>query len=92
MKQPPYLTSTACKLIIIKVETIPQGALSFCQIYSYRYARAIFGVQNFEFQYFLGVFRKNNILEYEKSVDILLGSLQNWTFLGVISIHFRTFS
>ena len=50
------------------------------------------GFKILNFNIFWGFSEKNNILEYEKSVDILLGSLQNWTFLGVISIHFRTFS
>ena len=50
-----------------------------------------FGVQNSEFQYFLGVFRKMNIFwGYEDFVDILGGggSSQNWASLRDISMQF----
>ena len=51
-----------------------------------------FLVQNSEFQYFLGVFRKMNIFgEYEDFVDIFLGSSQNWASLRVISMQFSVF-
>ena len=52
-----------------------------------------FWVQNSEFQYFFGVFRKMNIfLGYKDFVDIFWGSSQNWASLRVISKQFRVFS
>ena len=55
-------------------------------IFSYiRRLGLFFGVQNFEFQYFLGFFRKMNIFwGYEIVVDIFWGSSQNWTKLNNI--------
>ena len=51
-----------------------------------------FLVQNSEFQYFFGVFRKMNIFwGYEDYVDIFLGSSQNWASLRVISMQFSVF-
>ena len=38
-----------------------------------------FGVQNLDFQYFGGFQKMNTFLGYEDFVDIVLGSLQNWT-------------
>ena len=51
----------------------------------------------FEFQYIFffwggGGGQKKYFLGYEDFVDIFLGSSQNWTVLGVISMHFRVFS
>ena len=49
---------------------------------------SFFGVQNFEFQYFWGGFRKMNIFGGLKILWIFLGSSHNWTiFRG----HFYTF-
>ena len=52
---------------------------------------SFFGVQNFEFQNFRGVFRKKK-LGYEDFVDIFWGSSQIGLYLGVISMLFRVFS
>ena len=49
-----------------------------------------FGVQNSEFQYFLGFSEKMNIFGgYEDFVDSFGGSLQKWASLSDISMHFR---
>ena len=49
--------------------------------------------QNLEFQYFYGVFRKNEYLfGYEYIVDIFWGHYKKGLVLGVISIHFSVFS
>ena len=54
---------------------------------------SFFGVQNFEFQYFLGVFNKINIFwGYKDFVDIVWGYYKIGLYLGVISMHFRVFS
>ena len=59
-------------------------------IFSYiRRLGTFFWVQNFDFQYFLGVSEKQIFLGYEDFVDIFWGSSQNWLYLGVISMHFR---
>ena len=69
--------------------TVPGGTLIFLHI---RRLGLFFGVQNSEFQYFLGFSEKMNIFGgYEDFVDIILGSSQNWASLRVISMHFRTF-
>ena len=65
------------------------GTLIFSHI---RWLGPFFWVQNSEFQYFFGVFRKMNIfLGYEDFVVIFLGSSQNWASLSVISMQFRVF-
>ena len=58
----------------------PQVRLSVCVLYIFMHmlARAIWGVQYFEFQYFWG-FRKLNIFGGMKILWIFLGSSQNWT-------------
>ena len=54
---------------------------------------SFFLVQNFEFQYFLGVFRKINIFLGMKILLIFLGGHHKiGLYLGVISMHFRVFS
>ena len=66
-----------------------QGGGGGTQIFSYiRKLGPFFGVQNFEFRYFLG-FQKNNFFwGYENFVDIFWGSSHNWTiFRG----HFYIF-
>ena len=40
-----------------------------------------FGVQNFEFQYFWGFSKKYIFWGHEDSVNIFLGSQQNWPIL-----------
>ena len=51
-----------------------------------------FGVQNSEFQYFLGFSEKMNIFGgYEDFVNNFWGSSQNWASLRVISMRFRVF-
>ena len=51
------------------------------------------GVQNFEFQYFLGFFRKNEFLGGMKILWIFFwGHHKIGLYLGVISMHFRVFS
>ena len=65
------------------------GTLIFSHI---RRLGLFLGVQNSQFQYFFGVFRKMNIFGgYEEFVYIFLGSSQNWASLRVISMHFRVF-
>ena len=65
------------------------GTLIFSHI---RRLGLFFGVQNSEFQYFLGFSEKNNIFGgYKDFVDIFWGSSQNWTSLRVISMQFRGF-
>ena len=65
------------------------GTLIFSHI---RRLGPFFWVQNSEFQYFLGVFRKMNIFwGYKDFVDIFGGSSQNWASLRVISMQFRVF-
>ena len=65
------------------------GTLIFSHI---RRLGLFFGVQNSEFQYFLGFSKKMNIFGgYEEFVDIFWGSLQNWASLRVISMQFRVF-
>ena len=46
-------------------------------------------VQNFEFKYLF--FRKNEYFRGMKIVWIFWGYSQNWTILGIISMHFRVF-
>ena len=63
-------------------------------IFSYvRRVVSFFGVQNFEFQYSLGFFRKKYyFLGYEDFVDIFWVHHKIGLYLGVISMHFRVFS
>ena len=63
-------------------------------IFSYlRRLRLFFGVQYFEFQYFWGFRKKNNIFGGMKILRIFLGGHhKNGLYLGVISMHFRVFS
>ena len=63
-------------------------------IFSYiRRLGLFFGVQNFEFHYFLGVFRKNEYFSgYEDFADTFWGHQKIGQYVGVISIHFRVFS
>ena len=51
---------------------------------------SFWGVQNFEFQYFLGISEKMNIFGGMKILWIFLG--RHHKILGVISMHFRVFS
>ena len=59
-------------------------------IFSYiRRLGSFFGVQNFDFQYFLGFSEKEIFLGgYEDFVDIFGGSSQNWT---IFRSHFYAF-
>ena len=69
---------------------IPGGYSDIC---IHTYARDIFWVQNFEFQYFLGVFRKNIIFWDVKILWIYFGGHHKiGLYLGVISMHFMVFS
>ena len=66
------------------------GTLTFLYI---RWLGLFFGVQNFEFQYFLGFSKKYIFLGYEDFVDIFLGCHHKiGLYSGVISMHFRVFS
>ena len=66
------------------------GSLIFSYI---RTLGSFFWVQNFEFQYFLGVFRKINIILGMKILWIFFGGHRKiGLYLGVISMHFRVFS
>ena len=49
------------------------------------------GVQNSEFQYFLGFQKNEYFWGYEDFVDIFGGSSQNWASLRVISMQYRGF-
>ena len=64
------------------------GTLIFSHIHR---LRLFFGIQNSEFQYFLGFEKKEYFLGYEDFVDIFWGLSQNWASLRVISMHFRVF-
>ena len=70
------------------------GILTFVYI---RRLWLFFGVQNFEFQYFLGFSKKIFFLGgggggYEDFVDNILGCHRKiGLYLGVISMHFRFF-
>ena len=64
------------------------GTLIFSHI---RRLGLFFGVQNSEFQYFLGVSEKLKKMGYEEFVDIFRGSSQNWASLSFISMQFRVF-
>ena len=61
----------------------PRGGIL---IFSYiRRLGPFLGIQNFEFKYFWGVFRKNEYFSaYEDFMDIFFGSSQNWSFLCVL--------
>ena len=62
-------------------------------MFSYiRRLRSFFGVQNFEFQYFLGFQKNEYFLGYEDFVDIFLGHHKIGLYLGVISMPFRVSS
>ena len=69
------------------------GTLTFAYI---RRLGLFFGVQNFEFQYFLGFFKQKiwgGGGGYENFVDIFLECHHKiGLYLGVISMHFRVFS
>ena len=55
------------------------------------HSESFFGVQNFEFQYFL-VFRKNDFFYgYEGFEDMYLWSSQIGLYLGAISMQFVSF-
>ena len=72
----------------------PQGGGGGTLIFSHIRSLSpfFFLVQNSEFQYFWGGFRKMNIFwGYEDFVDIFWGSSQNWASLRVISMQFRVF-
>ena len=65
------------------------GTLIFSHI---RRLGPFLGVQNSEFQYFLGFSEKIIFFfGYEDFVDIFFGSSQNWASLRVISMQFRVF-
>ena len=62
------------------------GSLIFTYI---RRLRPFLGAQNFEYQYFVGGFQKNEyVLGYKDFVDIFWGSSQNWT---IFRMHFYAF-
>ena len=65
------------------------GTLIFSNI---RRLGHFFGVQNFEFQYFLGLSEKCIFLGYEDFVDIFGGHHKIGLYLGVICMHVRVFS
>ena len=66
------------------------GTVKFSHI---RRFGSFFWVQNFEFQYFLGVFRKINIFGGMKILWIIFwGHYKIGLYLVVISMHFRDFS
>ena len=50
------------------------------------------GVQNFEFQYFLGFQKKKYFLGYEDFVDIFWDHYKIGLYLGVPSMHLSVFS
>ena len=69
----------------------PQGGYS--DIFIHRRLGSFFLVQNFEFQYFLGVFRKINIFGGMKILWIFFwGHHKIRLYLVVICMHFRVFS
>ena len=54
-------------------------------IFSYiRRLQPVFGVQNFEFQYFWGI-QNNDFCWYDKKCGYFWGVITNWTIFGVIS-------
>ena len=55
--------------------------MGYSDIFIHTYAMTIFGVQNFEIQYFGGFQINEYFWGYEDFVDIVLGSSQNWTIL-----------
>ena len=75
-------THTGCALIQNCTDISPGGGtLIFSHI---RRLGSFLGVQNFEFQYFLGFSKKIIFLGYEDFVDIFSGSSQNRTiFIGL---------
>ena len=76
-----YFRSSRCCGLVAQGDTL---------IFSYiRGIESFLGVQNFEFQYFLGGFQKNKyFLGYEDFVDIFWGCHKKWTiFRG----HFYAF-
>ena len=70
--------------------TSPGGGGGYSDIFLHTWARPFWGVQNFEFQYFLGFQKKN--MGYEDFVDIFMGHHKIGLYLGVISMHYRVFS
>ena len=68
------------------------GGGGYSDIFIHTWARAIFGVQNFEFQYYFVVFRKIDILGYEEIVNIFGGYHKIGLYLGVIPMHVWVFS
>ena len=73
---------------------IPRGGGGGTLIFSYiRRLGPFFWVQNFEFRYFLGVFRKINIFLGMKILWIFFGGHHRiGLYLEVISMNFKVFS
>ena len=70
----------------------PEASTGGILVFSYiRRLGSFFGVQNFEFQYFLGFQKNKYLLGYEDFVDIFWGSSQIGLYLRAISTFLWSF-